>query len=266
MDTRKHFPRPRPISNGIGKTVVVALGGSIAYKEAEIDVSFLRKFNVFLRQEIKRGKKFVVVIGGGHLARFFQKAVQDIKKSLPDEEKDWIGIHATRMNAQLLRAILKDIADPVVFDSRGKMKRLKHPVTIASGWRPGWSTDFVAAAIAHDLGIKEFVVAGKPAYVYPVRGPAYRQAGAKGSQRASASNGMYSLDMKHPFLKLSWGAYRRMIPAKWIPGFHSPVDPVAARLAHSARMQAVIINGKDLKNFRNLLNGKGFRGTIIGAD
>ena len=39
-----------------------------------------------------------------------------------DEDKDWIGIHATRLNAHLLRTIFRDVADPVVIDIRGKSK------------------------------------------------------------------------------------------------------------------------------------------------
>ena len=85
---------------------------------------------------------------------------------MTDEDKDWIGIHATRLNAHLLRTIFRDVADPVVIDIRGKIKKLRAPMTIASGWRPGWSTDYVAMRIAADFGVHEAVIAGKPAHVY----------------------------------------------------------------------------------------------------
>lgn len=225
-----------------GKTVVVALGGSIVHPEG-IDVRYLKSFKKFVEKFLRRGKKFVLVVGGGRLARVFQNAAHEVSP-LANEDKDWIGIHATRLNAHLLRTIFRKIADPVVFDARGKIKKLKYPVTIASGWRPGWSTDFVAAAIAADLKIPEFVVAGKPAFVYHKDPVLHKDA--------------------KPYKKIGWREYRKLIPKKWIPGSHAPVDPVAARLAGRRKLKSVIVNGRDLKNFERLLKGEDFRGTIIG--
>jgi uridylate kinase len=225
-----------------GKTIVVALGGSIVHPDG-IDTDFLKRFKGFVEKFLRQGAKFIIVVGGGQLARRFQAAAHKISP-LADEDKDWIGIHSTRLNGHLLRTVFRDIADPVVFDSRGKIKKLKYPITIASGWRPGWSTDFVAAAIAHDLKIPEFVVAGKPAYVYTADPGVHKNA--------------------KPFETIAWKEYRKLIPTKWAPGSHAPVDPIAAKLSDRAHLKSIIIHGKDLKNFENLLKGKEFKGTIIG--
>ena len=107
------------------KTIIIALGGSILYPEA-IDTKFIRQFAVYVRRFIKKGRRFIIVIGGGKAARDYQKAAGEITE-VTDEDKDWIGIHATRLNAQLLRTVFVDIADPVVLDSRYKMKKLKYP-------------------------------------------------------------------------------------------------------------------------------------------
>ncbi len=224
-----------------GKTVVVALGGSVIYPD-DIDTGYLKNFKKFIEKLLKRGKRFVIVVGGGRLARVFQNAAHNVSP-LANEDKDWIGIHATRLNAHLLRTIFRRIADPVVFDKRGKMKKIKYPITIASGWRPGWSTDFVAAAIAADLRIPEFIVAGKPAHVYHKDPSLHKDA--------------------RPYEKIGWREYRKLIPGKWIPGSHAPVDPIAARLSERRGLKSIIINGKDLKNFGRLLKGESFRGTII---
>lgn len=223
------------------KTIVISLGGSIIYPES-IDIVFLKKFNRFIRKFLKKGYKFIIVTGGGKPARIFQEAAYKVSK-IKNEDKDWLGIHATRLNAHLLRTIFSDVADPVIFDIRRKIKSIKYKVTVGSGWRPGWSTDFVSAQIAADFGIKEFVNAGKPAYVYE-----------KDPQKFPKAK---------KFETLSWGAYRKLIPAKWIPGFNSPVDPIAAKLCQKEKMVAIVINGKNLKNFENLLLGKNFQGTII---
>lgn len=223
-------------------TVVVALGGSIVHPDG-IDIAFLKKFKKFILPFVKKGTKFVLVLGGGTLSRRFQEAAEKVTK-VTDEDKDWIGIHATRLNAHLLRTVFRDVADPVVMDERGKIEKLRHPVTIASGWRPGWSTDYVAMRIAADLGAGEAVIAGKPAYVYSKDPSKFKNA--------------------KRFDSIDWAAYRKLVPAKWKPGLHAPVDPVGAKLGADERVKAIIIDGRDMANFRALLNGKEFKGTIIG--
>jgi uridylate kinase len=225
-----------------GKTVVVALGGSIVHPDG-IDTQFLKDFKKFLAPFLKKGTKFVLVIGGGKLSRNFQEAARLVSK-VTDEDMDWIGIHATRLNAHLLRTVFRSVADPVVMDVRGKIKKLKYPVTIASGWRPGWSTDYVAMRIAADFGIHETIIAGKPSHVF--------------------NKDHAKFDDAVPFDELSWREYRKLIPAKWKPGLHAPVDPIGAALGAREDLKAIIIDGRRMENFRSLLNGKDFKGTIIG--
>lgn len=224
------------------KTIVVALGGSIVHPDG-IDTAFLKRFKTFVTPFLRRGMKFVFVVGGGALARRFQDAAHHVSR-LTDDDKDWIGIHATRLNAHLLRTIFREVADPVIIDARGKLPKLTHPVTIAAGWRPGWSTDYVAMQLAADYGAPEAVIAGKPSHVYekdPAKFPHAKR-----------------------FDELGWHAYRKLVPSKWKPGLHAPVDPVAAALGARDGVRAIIVDGRDLPNFRALLNGKEFEGTIIG--
>lgn len=224
-----------------GKTVVVALGGSIVYPD-DIDTKFLKDFKRFVERHARRGTRFVLVVGGGRICRIYQSAAHAVSR-LEDEDKDWLGIHVTRTNAHLVRTIFRDIAHPVVIDKRHKLKKLTYPVTVGGGWQPGWSTDYVATVLAHDFGAKEVIVAGSPDYVYDKDPRAYKNA--------------------KPLPQLAWKDYRKLIPAKWKPGSHAPVDPVAARFGQEKKVKAVIINGRDLKNFEALLKGKEFRGTII---
>jgi len=147
------------------------------------------------------------------------------------------------LNAHLIRTIFRDIAHPVVIDERFKLKKLTYPVTVGGGWHPGWSTDYVATVLAHDFGAKEVVIAGKPDYVYDKDPGKYKDA--------------------VPLPQLSWKDYRKLIPSRWVPGSHAPVDPVASKFGAEHGVKAVIVNGKDLKNFEALLAGRDFAGTII---
>jgi uridylate kinase len=224
-----------------GNTIVLALGGSIVHPD-RIDVDFLKAFKPFAMDVVKSGRKLVIVIGGGKLARVFQDAAHGITQ-IDDEDKDWLGIHSTRLNAHLLRTIFKDIADPVVVDERYKIEVPHYPITIASGWRPGWSTDYIAVQLAIDYDADAAIIAGKPAFVYD-------------------KDPQTNADAK-PIKEISWADYRKLIPEKWTPGMGAPVDPVASALGEKSKMKAIIINGKDLENFKELIDGNDFTGTII---
>lgn len=208
-----------------------------------IDTNFLRCFHLFIKKQLKQGYRFVFVIGGGVVCRKYQSAASKIT-NLCDEDKDWLGIHVTRLNAHLIRTIFRKEAHPVVFEERFKFKTFgRERVIIAAGWRPGWSTDFVACQIACDFGLKVVLILGKPDYVYT----------ADFEKDPSAS----------PLAKINWPDYLKLIPKKWTPGLHAPLDPVAARLAKKERLKVIVAQGRDLKNLAKILRGEKFKGTVI---
>lgn len=224
------------------KQFVLALGGSVISQE-EINTEYLKRFYFFIKKQIKKGGKFVIIPGGGRIARSYQRAASEIVK-VSDEDKDWLGIHATRLNAHLLRTIFRKEAHPVVFDQRFKLEKFgKCPIIIGSGWSPGWSTDYVAIQTAVDLGIREVIILGKPDYVY-------------------TSDIEINNDAK-PITRISWKDYLKLIPHKWTPGMHAPVDPVAARLAKKEKIKVVVASAKDLHNLEKILDEKEFKGTAL---
>ena len=230
------------MKNNQTKKFVIALGGSVAFPE-KIDTIFLRKLYSFIKKETKKNRKFVIICGGGHITRKYQKAAVKIIR-VPDRDKDWIGIHSTRLNAHFLRTIFRKESDPVVFDDRFKLRDFnKRSVIIGSGWRPGWSTDYVAVQIAADFKIKEVIILGKPDYVYTAD---------------------FEKDKKaRPIKNISWKDYLKIIPKEWSPGLHSPVDPVAARLAKKEKIKVIVADGKKLDNLKKILDSQKFEGTVI---
>ncbi len=224
------------------KKFVISLGGSIAFPE-EINITFIKGFSFFIEKEIRKGSKFIIVAGGGGITRRYQEAASKITR-VSNEDKDWIGIHATRLNAHLLRTIFKGEANPIVFDKRFKIKNFgKNPIIIASGWRPGWSTDYVAVQIAVDFNLKLVINLSKAAYVYTADFKKYPQA--------------------KPIERISWKDYLDLIPKEWIPGLHVPVDPIAAKLAEKRKIKIIVTGGDDLNNLRNILRNKKFKGTLL---
>jgi uridylate kinase len=123
------------------------------------------------------------------------------------------------------------------------MKHSNRKLFFASGWRPGWSTDYIAVRLAQKFGAKEVLIAKDTPFVY--------DADPKKSNDAKA------------FKRISWRAYKKLIPPTWKPGLSAPVDPIATRLAAKSRMSAKIFKAADFKSFQNALEGQSFEGTII---
>lgn len=226
----------------LNKNFVISFGGSVICPE-KIDVELLKKFCLFIKKEIKNGLKFIIVAGGGYTARKYQKAAFEIGKA-SIEDRDWLGIQSTKLNALLLKSLFQKESYPFLFDQRSKIKSFgKYSIIIGCGWKPGWSTDFVTAQIAVDFKIKPVILLGKPDYVY-------------------TSNPDKNKSAK-PIEKMSWKDYFKLIPRKWSPGIHAPVDPIAAKLAKKEKLPVIIASGKDFKNLKNILTNKKFKGTII---
>jgi len=220
---------------------VIALGGSVIMS-GKINTRLLRNFRKLILKHNKLGRRFLIVAGGGKLARFYQNAASKIVR-LSYDDMDWLGIHSTRLNAHLLRTIFRQQADPVVIDEEERPIKFNGKIIIASGWRPGWSTDYIAVRLAKKIGANTVIIAGRPAFVYTKDHQKYRDA--------------------KPIKTISWRDYRRLIGSHWIPGMAAPVDPIGAKAAASWGIKAIIVKGTNLKNLENLFNGKKFVGTII---
>lgn len=226
------------------KTFLIALGGSIICpKPGEVNVNFLRKFKSLILKFLRKGNfRFIIIAGGGKICRLYQGAAGKIVK-LPYEDIDWLGIHATRLNAHLLRTIFRKVAHPVVFDNPAKPIKDGWKVIIAGGWRPGWSTDYISVLLAKRFGVKEIIDAGNIPFVYNKDFLKYKNAFA--------------------IKKISWRDYRKLVGSRWIPGLSAPIDPIAAKLAQKFKIRAFIVKGTDLKNLEKILKEEKWRGTII---
>ncbi|HLC49949.1 MAG TPA: UMP kinase [Candidatus Nanoarchaeia archaeon] len=222
------------------KTFIISLGGSLIVPD-KIDAVFLNKFKVLIEKYSKKGFKFVIICGGGKLARNLQAAASKVIK-LSNEELDWIGIHATKLNASLLRHLFgKNVHDAIISNPNDKIKT-KKSIIIASGWLPGWSTDFDAVLLAKNFKISNVVNMSNVDYVYDKDPRKFRNA----------------KKIEH----MKWDDMSKLIGTKWKAGMNAPFDPIAAKKAKQLKIKANII-GKDLKNLENLLNNRKFRGTVI---
>jgi uridylate kinase len=222
--------------------VVVSVGGSLIVPD-QIDVTFLKNLRELVLRKVKEGLNFYIIAGGGKLARRYQDAAKDARGNLSAEDADWIGIHATRLNAHLLRTIFAEDAQDRIVKNPTRSINTKYPVIIGSGWKPGNSTDYCAVMAAKKIGAKRVVNLSNIDYVYtadPRKDPSAKK-----------------------IEKASWAEFRKIIPEKWDPGLSSPFDPVAAKEAEASGIEVAIMNGANLGELENYVSGKPFIGTVV---
>src|SRR3989339_1418617 len=122
------------------KIKIIPVGGSIIIPKTGFEVEFLKKFRQLILAEVKKGYKFVLVIGGGGTCRAYQ-AVAKAVAGLSEMDLDWLGIYATRFNAEFVRLLFGDLAYEEVIKNPTKKIKTSRPIILAGGWQPGCSTD-----------------------------------------------------------------------------------------------------------------------------
>lgn len=227
--------------------IVMSVGGSLVVPNGGINTDFLSKLNAFVRTQLSENKnrQFFLEVGGGATARHYRDAGQTvIGHELNRDDLDWLGIHATRLNAHLIRTIFRDLAHPYIIKKYEIIRKVTEPVVVAAGWKPGWSTDYDAILLCEDYGVKEVVNLSNITQVYdkdPKQNP----------------------DAK-PIDKISWEDFRKIVGDEWTPGLNAPFDPIAAKKAEELGIKVVVMSGDDFDNIENYFKGKEFVGTTIG--
>ncbi len=238
------------------KTIVFDFGGSIVVPEG-IDTLFLAKFQEFLRSLLKKeGElRIILVIGGGATARVYQEAYRALCDSSPattkqgkeqDAKLDTIGIAATKLNASLLHALLGEFCQEPVVEDPSNPGEFTGRVLIGAGWKPGFSTDYDAVLLAEKFGADLLLNLSNISQIYsedPKKNPEAK-----------------------PLDSLTWSEYQKMNLQEWSPGANLPFDPVATAHAKSIGLKVVSLNGRNLENLTDFLEGRSFVGTVIESE
>lgn len=226
--------------------VILSVGGSLIVPNGGIDTDFLLKLNEFIRNQLSRkpSGQFFLIVGGGATTRHYQKAAQEvIGHELVRDDLDWIGIHATRLNAHLIRTIFRDIAHPYIIKHYEIIRKVTESVIVGSGWKPGWSTDYCSILTCEDYNVRTVVNLSNIKQVYDKDPNKFADA--------------------KPFERLTWGEFRKIVGGEWIPGMNVPFDPVAAKKAQEIGVKVVVLDGNDFDNLEKYFAGEKFVGTVI---
>lgn len=219
------------------KTIVLSVGGSVVVQDT-VNVRFLQEFAALI---LARRERLIIVVGGGGVCRMYQRAAAEIT-SVTDRDKDWIGIAATHLNAQLVRSVLaRDAYEYVIINPTVKINTPKR-ILVAGGWKPGHSTDTDAVELALLYDAQTILNITNVDYLYDSDPHVNKH--AKKIERAS------------------WAELQKLVGKKWSPGLHAPFDPVATQRAAKAGLQLFLL-GADVHNIKKALDGSKFIGTVV---
>ncbi len=224
------------------KVVVISLGGSLIVPE-QIDFNFLDNFKKTIAKHY-RTHKFVIVCGGGTVARKYISALEKEGKS--KKELSLAGIRATRMNALFMMQFFGKEANKTLPTNMQEVKDHlpKNSVVLCGALRYAdrSTSDGTAAHLANFLHTN-FI-------------------------NMTNVKGLYTDNPKTnpkarfiPFI--SWKDFEsKALKIKYKAGQNFVLDQEAAVLIRKHKIKTYIL-GQNLKELNNVLKGKKFTGTLI---
>lgn len=241
------------------KTKVLSVGGSII-APGEPDVELLTAFSAMIADWLEKNpdERLVFVAGGGAPARVYQNAYRNVASAFNETQKkmlsfadnaetdyacDWIGIMATRLNAQILKTVFGPLCKEAVVTDPTAPCDFAGRILVAAGWKPGFSTDNDAVLLAEKFNADTVVNLSNIEKVYtddPRKNPDAR-----------------------PIDEISWADFRKMVGDEWVPGKNCPFDPIASKKAQEMGLKVICAAGKNIENLRAILDDKDYFGTTI---
>ncbi|HNZ52402.1 MAG: Uridylate kinase [Candidatus Diapherotrites archaeon ADurb.Bin253] len=224
------------------KVIVLSLGGSLIIPD-EINTKYLKSFKKTILKNTSN-YKFIVVCGGGNIARKYISALK--KVGMNTLFQSYAGISATRTNARFMSYFFnQDQKRGIPKKIREVKKYIKKYDIVFCGaleYRPNQTSDSTASEIAKKFKC-EFI-------------------------NLTDVNGLYDKNPKEfknakLIHEISWEEFKKIVDKiKFRPGQHFVLDQTASKTIKTNKINTYIL-GKDMRQLDNLLNGKKFIGTKI---
>jgi len=224
------------------KVIVVSLGGSLIIPN-NVDSKFLKEFKKTILKNTRK-YKFIIICGGGSIARKYIYALRDNK--INEKLQSLAGISATRMNARFMNYFFNNEPKQGIPHSMKDVKQqIKKQDIIFCGaleYKPNQTSDSTSAEIAK-IFKTDFMNLTNVAGLYNKNPKKFKNA---------------------KFIpKISWKEFDKMAnKSKFQPGQHFVLDQTASKTIMKNKIPTYIL-GKSMKQLNNLLNNKKFKGTII---
>ncbi|MDD5012351.1 MAG: UMP kinase [Candidatus Nanoarchaeia archaeon] len=225
------------------EVIVLSLGGSLIIPD-NIDVKYLKEFRKTILENTRR-YKFIIVCGGGSIARKYISALREI--GMNELFQSFAGISATRMNARFMSYFFKQDQERGIPHKMEELKKYAKKFDVvfcgALEYKPHQTSDSTSAQIA-----KEF----KTIFINLTDVAGLHDKNPKKHKDAK-------------FIpRISWKDFHKMATKeKFKPGQHFVLDQTASTIIMKEKITTYIL-GKDMKQLNALLEHKKFKGTIIG--
>jgi len=223
--------------------LVLKLSGHLISDGNRINHQLIADYAKLLRDLYGGKGKWVVVVGGGEIARRYV----DAARSLGADEVmcDEVAILVTRANARLVAACLGDIAQQRIPTSTEELRELatNGKIVVMGGLQPGQSTVAVAALAASVIKAERLIV-------------------------ATDVDGIYTADPKvDPHAKLlpciSLSELSKMIAElPQTAGKYPLIDNLAIAILQRSKITCVYLNGRKLEDVKRAIMGENV-GTLV---
>ncbi len=172
------------------------------------------------------------------------RRLQKINPNFKVSELDEIGIMSTKLNAEFLCKVMNPLCKDKIVTNPLKNFSFKGKILIASGWKSGFSTDYIAVKFAEKFNKKDIINITNVNQVYDKDPKKFKNATA--------------------FKKLNWEQLQNIVGQKWNPGLNLPFDPIATKLSSKLGLTLYIVNGNNIENLEKVFNkNNDFLGTVI---
>ena len=224
------------------QVIVLSLGGSLIIPD-NVDIGFLLKFKKIILRNTKK-YKFVVVCGGGSIARKYIAALREAGMS--EKLQSFSGISATRMNARFMTYLFsRDPGAGIPHTVETLKSYLKKEAVVFCGaleYKPNQTSDSTAASLASKFKTI-FINLTNVAGLFTKNPKKYKDA---------------------KFIpKITWKNFDKMASSGGFkPGQHFVLDQSASKIIMKHKIPTYIL-GQNLKDLEQVLRGKKFRGTVI---
>ncbi|KKP70216.1 hypothetical protein A2X44_00715 [candidate division CPR3 bacterium GWF2_35_18] len=230
---------------------IIKLGGSLVVPETDkFNLEYLVRLKNVLEKFTKQGKKFVIIIGGGKICRWYQSEAKRLKVDVENKDLNWIGAYVTRVNAEVVNSFMKPLSHDRAYVDFSEKLELTKPVLVVGAWKPEKSTNMDAVLMAEMFNSGTIINLSDIDHVYDKDPKEFPDA--------------------KPLDQITWSDYEKIIADRigtvreHKAGDNLPFDVIATAKAEELKLKVIFINGKYLDNFEVVLNGKDFVGTTIG--
>ncbi|HXY82917.1 MAG TPA: UMP kinase [Candidatus Saccharimonadales bacterium] len=215
--------------------IVLKVGGFAFASEGESE-PLIAEYVKLLQQLVKE-HKFVVVTGGGAIARAYIRLARSMR--VPESLCDQLGILVSRINARIVVDGLSDHAYPEIPTTVTELGRFfaSGKLIAMGGLQPGHSTNAVAAIAAETIKAELFVNATNVDGVY--------------TSDPSTDPHALHLDEVH-VNKLS----EILAHSEMTAGGYDLMDHTALRIIQRSHIPTVIIDGRNLANITKAIHGQ----------